>query len=90
MPKCFYCDAPLRRKSANHIRSATVDHVFPKQMISAWSHSAEWQRRNRVTCCKRCNNKKGHMPPSKWIEHVKHPAALERYAHLLAELALNR
>ena len=46
---CQYCSTPLL------YNDATLDHVVPRCRGGALS----WE--NIVTCCKECNNKKGHL-----------------------------
>ena len=48
---CQYCGKKLTDKEA------TIDHIVPKH--NSGGHG--WD--NLVTCCKKCNNKKGHPCP---------------------------
>lgn len=53
--KCYWCDEPLT------IKNMTFDHLVPK------SHGGKNEWMNLVTCCKKCNTKKGNsMPHGQW------------------------
>lgn len=45
-------------------RSATRDHIWPKDLRST-------ERNGTLICCFRCNQLKGNMRPSEWLEYLE-------------------
>ena len=56
---CYYCGEKV------HPRELTMDHMVP--LI----RGGKTTKGNLVTVCKECNNKKKHMLPLEWEEHLK-------------------
>jgi 5-methylcytosine-specific restriction endonuclease McrA len=74
---CQYCGRKLNSSDL------TIDHVIPR----ARGGRTSWD--NVVTCCRRCNARKGgHLPEEVGMKLLKHPRALSwRVSHqILAHL----
>jgi len=55
---CWYCGESIPIGSFRR----TADHFWPKHL----------KGRLKVVCCYSCNNEKGGMIPTAWIEHLKY------------------
>lgn len=53
--KCAYCNVEL------HSEIFTIDHVVPISRFKHKSSANTWE--NQVSCCKKCNHKKGNRTP---------------------------
>ncbi|MBE9535749.1 MAG: HNH endonuclease [Proteobacteria bacterium] len=56
---CYYC------KGKVHPSELTMDHVVPV------IRGGKSKKGNVVPCCKDCNNKKKHLLPVEWDDHLK-------------------
>lgn len=53
--KCVYCEIDL------HSDIFTIDHVIPVSRFKNKSAANTWE--NQVSCCRKCNHKKGNRTP---------------------------
>jgi hypothetical protein len=61
---CAYCGTPMRYGSKT--ARPTRDHVWPKDV-----RSVTRGRNGTVWCCHLCNQRKGDMLPSEWLEVMR-------------------
>ncbi len=56
--QCFYC------KKTIHPKDLTMDHIVPIV------RGGKTNKRNVVSACKQCNNKKKYLLPVEWNEYL--------------------
>lgn len=61
---CGYCRKPM--PYGDPLRPPTRDHIWPRGM-----RNISRQRIGKIWCCQKCNQLKGDMSPSEWLEVVK-------------------
>lgn len=71
--RCAYCKTELVVWTGNDPtpppNAATRDHLFPQWMLQGLGEAApeRWRCRNKVWCCRRCNQRKGALHPNEWL-----------------------
>jgi 5-methylcytosine-specific restriction endonuclease McrA len=70
--ECGYCKILL------NCEDFTIDHIVPISRFSIRSKANTWE--NQISCCKKCNLKKGNRTPEEaGMQLLKKPRKIERF-----------